>query len=107
MKKEGVVIIIGIILLVALYYFLNQKSTQSSTSTGLTGAINTFSNSVKNLGSSINVTSANISSVTGLLGGLLSTKSSQPDPIVTTTESTDISMGGSDDSGSVDVSLIG
>jgi hypothetical protein len=75
MKKETIIIIVGIIALALLYYFTSKKSV--TVATNQTGLIPSATSAINKLGSAVSVTSTDISSVIGALTGLLGKKASE------------------------------
>lgn len=77
MKKEVVILIIGVIALAVLYYFLTKKST-TVTPTTSTGLVPTATSAISKLGTAVTTTSADIKAVYDALTGLLAKKTTQP-----------------------------
>lgn len=73
MKKETVIIIIGIIALAILWYYVSKKPTVTPVNTGI---IPQATSAVNKLGTSIAITATDIKAVVDVLGGLLGQKSS-------------------------------
>lgn len=80
MKKETIIIIVGIIALALLYYYTSKKATPIVTNQS--GLIPSATTAINKLGNAISVTSNDITSVFGALTGLLSKK----DKSVSTTD---------------------
>jgi hypothetical protein len=87
MKREVVILIIGIIALALLYYFLTKKSTPT-TVVNNQGLIPSATTAINKLGNAINVTSQDIKSVSDALIALFGKKDTQT-YAGTGTESTD------------------